>query len=157
MMVDDRKQIIEDGVFEEKYYSCAYCDVPDVFETIEGVREHQKTCIQNLENVSCATCKHLEVIKEAPYPRLAKDKEDMQLKSWLGSYMQGYCGKKKKKLYERDFFKKYKCYEQCDPNEEVVKHYTEDYKKFLHMQKDYMKAADRETMEEVEVIEGDET
>ena len=118
---------LEEGIFGELYYSCSYCEVPDVFDTKLGVKKHHDICIQNIENKSCATCKHLEVVKNPPLEHLAKDKKDIQLRVWLGSYIEGYCGKKKKKLYESDFFKKYKCWEQFIEGEDVKKHYTKEY------------------------------
>lgn len=124
---------VEEGIVVEKYYKCGYCDIPDRFDDIEFVKKHHEVCIQSVKNKSCTTCKHLEIIKTAPYPRLAKNYEDMQLKVWLGSYVKGYCGKKKKELCEKNYFKKYKCWEKYDGDVAIVEHFTKEYKEFLDL------------------------
>ncbi len=133
---------IDKGIMLEAYFKCGYCDIPDRYDSREFVEQHHKVCIQNKENKSCATCKHFEAIKQAPYPRLAKNYNDIQLKVWLGSYITGFCGKKKRELYEKDYFKKYKCYEELDNNKDIVEHYTKEYKAFLDLMEKGAKGQD---------------
>ena len=129
---------VERGVERLYFYGCSYCATPDVFDTVDGVRKHLKTCIMNPMNDSCATCKNLSIIKDAPIDRCAKPKEDMQLKVALGSYSEGYCEKNKKKLKEKDYFEDKKCYEAREDNEEIPTFYTKTYREHMDILKEMM-------------------
>ncbi len=127
------------------YYKCGYCDIPDVYETVELARKHQEECIMILENKSCATCKHIEVIKDAPLLHNAKPKNNMQLKVALGSYCEGKCGKFNKVLSEEDILTiGNKCWEEYDSDDEdIVTHYTDRYKKHMETMSEYMEEIDK--------------
>ena len=120
------------GIVEQIVYTCEYCNLPVVHDTKESAEEHVKQCVFSVENKSCITCKHLELIIDYPAKRRDRKYKNEQLHHALGDNTVGRCMKYDKYLDSKEYFN-FKGHDECyeytkEPAEKV---FTQKYKDFL--------------------------